>query len=87
MISSIQKKTMVVNNKVDDASVLEDMVDFAFLITFKPYYRQCDSDMDFINNFDKRLHKLICSDDWDTKSDYAKIYLIKALVVKYMRNL
>lgn len=85
MISSIQK-TMLVNNQVDAYSVLEDMVDLAFLETFKPYFRKSDSAMDFVNNFDKRLHKLICSDDWDTKSDHAKINYIKALMVKYMRN-
>lgn len=85
MISSIQK-TMLVNNQVDAYSVLEDMVDLAFLETFKPYFRKSDSAMDFVNNFDKRLHKLICSDDWDTKSEHAKINYIKALMVKYMRN-
>lgn len=85
MISSI-KKTMLVNGQVDAFSVMEDMVDLAFLTTFKPYFRQSDSDMDFVNNFDKRLHKLICSEDWDTKSDYAKINYIKALMVKYMRQ-
>ena len=85
MISSI-KKTMLVNGQVDAFSVMEDMVDLAFLTTFKPYFRQSESDMDFVNNFDKRLHKLICSDDWDTKSEHAKIHYIKALMVKYMRN-
>ena len=85
MISTI-KKTMLVNNQVDAFSVMEDMIDLAFLETFKPYFRQSDSDIDFVNNFDKKLHKLICSDDWDTKSDYAKIHYIKALMVKYMRN-
>ena len=85
MISKI-KKTMLVDNKVDAFSVLEDMVDLAFLTTFKPYFRQSDNEMDFVNNFDKRLHKLICSDDWDTKSEHAKINYIKALMVKYMRN-
>lgn len=85
MISSI-KKTMLVNGQVDAFSVMEDMVDLAFLTTFKPYFRQSESDMDFINNFDKKLHKLICSDDWDTKSEHAKIHYIKALMVKYMRN-
>ena len=85
MISSI-KKTMLVDNKVDTFSVMEDMVDLAFLTTFKPYFRQSDSDIDFVNGFDKRLHKLICSDDWDTKSERAKILYIKALMVKYMRN-
>lgn len=85
MISSI-KKTMLVNGQVDAFSVLEDMVDLAFITTFKPYFRQSESDMDFINNFDKKLHKLICSDDWDTKSEHAKIHYIKALMVKYMRN-
>ena len=85
MISSI-KKTMLVDNKVDAFSVMEDMVDLAFITSFKPYFRQSDSDIDFVNNFDKRLHKLICSDDWDTKSDFAKIHYIKALMVKYMRN-
>ena len=85
MISSI-KKTMLVDNKVDAFSVMEDMVDLAFLTTFKPYFRQSESDIDFVNGFDKRLHKLICSDDWDTKSTHAKIHYIKALMVKYMRN-
>ena len=85
MISTI-KKTMLVNNQVDAFSVMEDMIDLAFLTTFKPYFRQSDSDIDFVNNFDKRLHKLICSDDWDTKSEHAKIHYIKALMVKYMRN-
>lgn len=85
MISSI-KKTMLVNGQVDAFSVMEDMVDLAFLTTFKPYFRQSESDMDFVNNFDKKLHKLICSDDWDTKSEHAKIHYIKALMVKYMRN-
>ena len=85
MISSI-KKTMLVNNQVDTFSVMEDMVDLAFLTTFKPYFRQSDSEIDFVNGFDKRLHKLICSDDWDTKSNHAKIHYIKALMVKYMRN-
>ena len=77
---------MLVNNQVDAFSVMEDMIDLAFLTTFKPYFRQSDSDIDFVNNFDKKLHKLICSDDWDTKSDYAKIHYIKALMIKYMRN-
>ena len=85
MISSI-KKTMLVNGQVDAFSVMEDMVDLAFLTTFKPYFRQSESDMDFVNNFDKKLHKLICSDEWDTKSEHAKIHYIKALMVKYMRN-
>ena len=85
MISTI-KKTMLVDNKVDAFSVLEDMVDLAFLETFRPYFRQGDSAMDFVNNFDKKLHKLICSDDWDSKSEHAKIHYIKALMVKYMRN-
>lgn len=85
MISTI-KKTMLVDNKVDAFSVMEDMVDLAFLTTFKPHFRQSDSDIDFVNGFDKRLHKLICSDDWDTKSAHAKIHYIKALMVKYMRN-
>ena len=85
MISTI-RKTMLVDNKVDAFSVMEDMVDLAFLTTFKPHFRQSDSDVDFVNGFDKRLHKLICSDDWDTKSTYAKIHYIKALMVKYMRN-
>ena len=85
MISTI-KKTMLVDGKVDAFSVMEDMVDLAFLTTFKPYFRQSDSDIDFVNTFDKRLHKLICSDDWDTKSSHAKIHYIKALMVKYMRN-
>lgn len=85
MISSI-KKTMLVNGNVDAYSVLEDMVDLAFITTFKPYFRQSETEMDFVNNFDKKLHKLICSDDWDTKSEHAKIHYIKALMVKYMRN-
>lgn len=85
MISSI-KKTMLVNGQVDAFSVMEDMIDLAFITTFKPYFRQSESEMDFVNGFDKRLHKLICSDDWDTKSEYAKIHYIKALMVKYMRN-
>ena len=85
MISSI-KKPMVEYNQVDAFSVMEDMIDLAFITTFKPYFRQSESEMDFVNNFDKRLHKLICSDDWDTKSEYAKIHYIKALMVKYMRN-
>ena len=85
MISSI-KKTMLVNNQVDAFSVMEDMIDLAFITTFKPYFRQSESEMDFVNNFDKRLHKLICSDDWVSKSEYAKIRYIKALMVKYMRN-
>lgn len=85
MISTI-KKTMLVNGQVDAFSVMEDMIDLAFLTTFKPYFRQSDSDIDFVNNFDKKLHKLICSDDWDTKSDHAKIHYIKALMIKYMRN-
>ena len=86
MISTI-KKPMVENNHVDTLSVMEDMIDFAFLTTFKPYFRQNDSDMDFVNNFDKCLHELICSGDWDIKRDYAKIHYIKALMVKYMRNI
>ena len=77
---------MLVDNKVDAFSVMEDMVDLAFLTTFRPYFRQNDSDIDFVNNFDKRLHKLICSDDWDTKSSHAKLHYMKALMVKYMRN-
>ena len=85
MISSI-KKTMLVNNQVDAFSVMEDMIDLAFITTFKPYFRQSESEMDFVNNFDKRLHKLICSDDWVSKSEYAKIHYIKALMGKYMRN-
>ena len=85
MISSI-KKTMLVNNQVDAFSVMEDMIDLAFLATFRPYFRPSDSDIDFVNGFDKKLHKLICSDDWDTKSNHAKIHYIKALMVKYMRN-
>ena len=85
MLSSI-KKTMLVDNKVDAFSVMEDMVDLAFITTFKPYFRQSDTEIDFVNGFDKRLHKLICSDDWDTKSEHAKIHYIKALMVKYMRN-
>lgn len=85
MISSI-KKTMLVNGQVDAFSVVEDMVDLAFITTFKPYFRQSETDMDFVNNFDKKLHKLICSDDWDTKSERAKIHYIKALMVKYMRD-
>ena len=85
MISSI-KKTMLVDGRVDAFSVLEDMVDLAFITTFKPYFRGSDSDMDFVNNFDKKLHKLICSDDWDAKTDLAKMLYIKALMIKYMRN-
>ena len=85
MISSI-KKTMLVDNKVDAFSVMEDMVDLAFITTFKPYFRQSETEMDFVNNFDKKLHKLICSDNWDTMSEHAKIHYIKALMVKYMRN-
>ena len=85
MISSI-KKSMLENGKVDAFSVLEDMVDLAFLETFKPYFRQSDSAIDFVNNFDKKLHKLICSEDWNTKSEYAKMLYIKALMIKYMRN-
>ena len=85
MLSSI-KKTMLVNNQVDAFSVMEDMIDLAFITTFKPYFRQADSEMDFVNNFDKKLHNLICSDDWDTKSEHAKIHYIKALMIKYMRN-
>lgn len=85
MISTI-KKTMLVDNKVDAFSVMQDMIDLAFITTFKPFFRQSSSEMDFVNNFDKNLHKLICSDDWDAKSEYAKIYYIKALMVKYMRN-
>ena len=85
MLSSIQK-TMLVNNQVDVSSVMEDMIDLAFITTFKPYFRQSVSDMDFVNNFDKKLHKLICAEDWKDISDYAKIHFIKALMVKYMRN-
>ena len=85
MISSI-KKTMLVDNKVDAFAVMEDMVDLAFITTFKPYFRQSETEMDFVNNFDKKLHKLICSYDLDTKSEHAKIHYIKALMVKYMRN-
>ena len=85
MISSI-KKPMVECNQVDAFSVMEDMIDLAFLETFKPYFRQSESEMDFVNNFDKKLHKLICSEDWKDISDYAKIHFIKALMVKYMRN-
>ena len=85
MISSI-KKTMLVDGRVDAFSVLEDMVDLAFLETFKPYFRQSDSAIDFVNGFDKKLHKLICSDGWNTKSEYAKMLYIKALMIKYMRN-
>ena len=85
MLSSIQKP-MLVDNQVDVSSIMEDMVDLAFLTTFKPYFRQSDSNMDFVNNFDKRLRKLICSDDWDDISEMAKIHFIKALMVKYMRN-
>lgn len=77
---------MLVDNKLDTFSVMEDMIDLAFLTTFKPYFRQNDSEIDFVNGFDKRLHKLICSEDWDTTSEYAKIHFIKALIVKYMRN-
>lgn len=85
MLSSI-KKPMVEGNHVDTLSVMEDMIDLAFITTFKPYFRQSDSEIDFINNFDLRLHKLICADDWGTKSECAKIHYIKALMVKYMRN-
>ena len=85
MISSI-KKTMLVNNQVDAFSVMEDMIDLSFITTFKPYFHQSESEMDFVNNFDKKLHKLICSDNWDTMSEFAKIHYIKALMVKYMRN-
>ena len=77
---------MLVDGKVDAFSVMEDMIDLAFLETFKPYFRQSESEMDFVNNFDKRLHKLICAEDWKDISDYAKIHFIKALMVKYMRN-
>ena len=77
---------MLLDGRVDAFSVLEDMVDLAFLETFKPYFRQSDSAIDFVNGFDKKLHKLICSDDWNTKSEYAKILYIKALMIKYMRN-
>lgn len=83
---SLIKKPMVENNHVDTFSVMEDMIDLAFITTFKPYFRQSETEMDFVNNFDKKLHKLISSDDWDTKSDHAKIHYIKALMVKYMRN-
>lgn len=85
MISSV-KRSMLVNNQVDTFSVMEDMIGLAFLTTFRPYFRASDSDMDFVNNFDRRLHKLITSDDWDTMSEYAKINYIKALMVKYMRK-
>ncbi len=85
MINST-KKTMLVDGKVDAFTVMEDMVDLAFLTTFKPYFRQSDSDIDFVNSFDKRLHKLMCSAGWVTKSEHAKIIYIKALMVKYMRN-
>ena len=85
MLSSI-KKTMLVDNKVDTLSVMENMIDLAFLGTFGPYFRQSDSAIDFVNGFDKMLHELICSDDWDTKSEHAKIHYIKALMIKYMRN-
>ena len=85
MISS-NEKPMLFDNKVDAFSVMEDMVDLAFLTTFKPYFRQSDSDMDFVNNFDKRLHDLICAADWDTKFVHAKMNYIKALMVKYMRD-
>ena len=85
MISTI-KKTMLVDNKVDAFSVMEDMVDLAFLETFKPYFRQNDSAMDFVNGFDKKLHKLLNSDSFNTISEHAKVNYIKALMVKYMRN-
>ena len=85
MISSI-KKPMVDNNQVDVSAVMEDMIDLAFLETFKPYFRQSDSNMDFVNNFDKKLRKLISSDDWNNISKMAKVHFIKALMVKYMRN-
>ena len=86
MLSSIQK-TMVENDgQVDYCSVLEDMVDFAFLETFKPYFRKSDSAIEFVNSFDKRLRKLLLSKDWDDKCYQGKIILIKALMVKYMRN-
>lgn len=77
---------MLKKGKVDAFSVMEDMVDLAFLTTFKPYFRQSDSNMDFINNFDKELLILICSDGWDKKSEHEKFLYIKALMVKYMRN-
>lgn len=85
MISTI-KKSMLSDGQVNAFTVMEDMVDLAFLETFKPYFRQSDSAIDFVNNFDKKLHKLICSDGWDKKSEYEKIHYIKALMVKYMRN-
>ena len=85
MINSI-KKPMVDNNQVDVSSIMEDMVDLGFLSTFKPYFHQSESDMDFVNNFDKRLRKLICSDDWADISVMAKVHFIKALLIKYMRN-
>lgn len=85
MISSI-RKSMLVDNQVNAFTVMEDMIDLAFITTFKPYFRQSEREMDFVNGFDKRLYKLICSDDWSTKSEYQKIQYIKALMVKYMRN-
>ena len=77
---------MVENNQVVVSSVMEDMVDLGFISTFRPYFRQSDSDMDFVNNFDKQLRKLICSEDWNNISVFTKIHFIKALMVKYMRN-
>ena len=85
MLSSI-KKGMLVNNQVDAFSVMADMIDLAFITTFKPYFRQSESEMDFVNNFDKKLHRLLCAEDWKDISDCAKIHFIKALMVKYMRN-
>ena len=86
MLSSIQRP-MVENNHVDTFSVFEDMVDCAFMVTFKPYFRQTDNAIDFVNNFDKRLRKLLLSKEWDNKREQEKVILIKALIVKYMRNL
>lgn len=77
---------MVDNNQVDVSSIMEDMVDLGFLSTFKPYFHRSESDMDFVNIFDKRLRKLICSDDWADLSVMAKIHFIKAFLIKYMRN-
>ena len=86
MLSSIQK-TMVLNDgKLDSCAVLEDMVDCAFAVTFKPYFRHTESTIDFVNNFDKRLRKLLLSKDWNNKREQEKVILIKALMVKYMRN-
>ena len=86
MLSSIQKTMTRNDGQVDFSAVLEDMVDCAFVVTFKPYFRHCESDMDFVNNFDKRLRKLLLSKEWDNKRELEKVVLIKALMVKYMRN-